>query len=415
MEEVTRFDSLIQANLNGYVGFLQQFLRIPTERMREHEAVRFAGAAFQEAGCEIGVFEGMGIGEPTPAGQPLNVIARRPGIGQGPSLLLGAHLDTVPPCDPARWTYPPWSGHIENHRIYARGAHDDRTGVAILCMVADLLRQADVRTKGDLAFIVTTEEEFSLGGMRSYLTRRDRIQPDAYVMVDGNRAGYCIVAHAGALSFRISVRGPSGSAQVHATVHEANPIDLMAQIVRDLQDFESRVRTKLESLMVDPRWPPAIIAVTDIQSRGWFSNVPEECTASGYCNVVPPLTIDEYKRDFDSFLQEASGKHGWLRSNPPSTAWGPLTVPAMVNSDNSPLFQALAEAHRCGFGTDLVGRYIGGWGDPRLLDCPDTIFYGPGGGGGDHSCNEYYELGDLAPMLKTLSVLVVNWCGAALS
>src|SRR5262249_11761968 len=122
----------VDASLDRYTAFLQQLLHIPTPRMQEHAAVRFLGAAFAEAGLKPDYFEGEGIGEATPNGPPLNFFARSEGAGGGRSLMLEAHIDTVPPGNEAEWNGGPWSGRIENGRIYARGAHDDRVGTAML-------------------------------------------------------------------------------------------------------------------------------------------------------------------------------------------------------------------------------------------------------------------------------------------
>src|SRR5690242_995789 len=80
-----------------YIQFLQDLLRIPTPRMREHKCVRFLGEALERCGVEVEYFQGEGLGEPTPDGPPLNLIGRRKGRGEGRSLLLQAHMDTVPP------------------------------------------------------------------------------------------------------------------------------------------------------------------------------------------------------------------------------------------------------------------------------------------------------------------------------
>jgi acetylornithine deacetylase len=405
------FDPKIQASLGDNKAFLQQLLQIPTERMREHQAVRFLAQALDRSGCEVEIFQGRGIGEPTPEGPPINIFARRKGTGRGKSLLLGAHLDTVPPGETKRWTHAPWSGDIVDGRIYARGAHDDRSGAALLWMTADLLEQAGVNTGGDLYFLITTEEEYSSGGMKAYLEKPDRVYPDAYLMVDGNFPGECILGHPGALSYEIAIRGPFQTAQEPSTVHEANAIELMGTLVKELRRYECQVRKTLERLGTDGRWPPATVAVSEITSCGWISNVPEVCLARGFCNVFPPLSLEQYKADFEAFVKEVSASCTWLRAHPPTISWGPLEVPSMVVPESSPFFLALAQAHQGAFGSPLKGRYIGGWGDPRLLECPETIFYGPGGGGGDHTYDEYYELKDLAPVLGTLVRLVVAWCG----
>src|SRR6476620_1588057 len=127
----------IRLSTATYTQFLQDLLRIPTPRMREHQCSRFLGDALERCGLEVEYFQGEGLGEPTPDGPPLNLIGRRKGSGEGKSLLLQAHIDTVPPGDEYRWTDGPWSGRIVDGRIFGRGAHDDRVGAAMLWMVAD--------------------------------------------------------------------------------------------------------------------------------------------------------------------------------------------------------------------------------------------------------------------------------------
>jgi len=408
---VSDLDRLVDASIGRYTAFLQQLLTIPTPRMCEHEAVRFVGKAFAAAGLEPEYFEGEGIGEPTPHGLPLNLFAARPGAGGGRSLLLEAHMDTVPPGDESRWEGGPWSGRIEGGRIYARGAHDDRVGVAMLWMTADLLKQLGVVTAGDLYFLVTTEEEYSAGGMRAYLKRPGRVRPDAHLAVDGNQAHYAIVGHAAALTFEIRIPGGWGSLFHRKPEAETNPIELAAKLLGSLHDFESEVRRRLAALEPDPRWPAPFVAATQIQSRGWFSNVPEECSISGFANLFPPMTIPEYRELLEQWVGKWSRDFNWLRSRPPVIEWGPLEVPFLLTPETSDFYRALADCHQKSFGAPLRPRHMGGWGDMRLLGCPNLIFYGPGGGGGDHNYNEYFELADLAPMLKTLASLALEWSG----
>lgn len=407
----TQLNHLLASSLDGYIRFFARLLQVPNERMQEHESVRMVGQALETAGCVVEFFEGEGLGEPTPAGPPLNCIAHRPGSGAGRSLLLEAHIDTVSPGDRTRWTESPWSGTIRDGRLYGRGAHDDRVGAAMLWMVTDLLRQLHVTTAGDLDLLVTTEEEFSGGGMKAYLKRPDRIRPDAHLLVDGNGPHDCITGHPGVLNFTIRIEGPFGSVQQPGAGHDANPIELMGLVVQTLRAFETQVRQTLHNLGVDPRWPPAIVAVTDIQSTGWFSNVPEACIAGGFCNVPPPMTLEQYKVLFTEFLRSSTNSIPWLSHHPPDIQWGPLEVPALVTSESSDFYCLLAQTHEQSFGVPLTARWIGGWGDMALLGCPNAMFYGPGGGGGDHGYDEYYELQDLAPTLKTLVRLVLEWCG----
>lgn len=394
-----------------YVGFLQQFLRIPTPRMEENSAIHFLAQALREAGCEVEVFTGMGLGEATPAGAPLNLFAVKKGFGTGSSLLMEAHVDTVPTGSVQNWRHGPWSAEIEEGRIYARGAHDDRSGAALICMVADVLHRLNLEAAGDLYFLMTTEEEYSNGGMQSYVRKAERICPDAHLMIDGNQSGKCIIGHAAALSFQIRIPGPFSSAQDHSVVHTSNPIELMSELILDLRHFETQVNEGLKSGGVDPRWPPSTLAVTNVKSEGWFSNIPEGCMLSGFASVIPPQTIEDYKTSFERFFRAFGDRFPWLVSHPCEITWGPVQVPSMITSDTSPFLQLLQKVHSSVFGTALEERYIGGWGDPRLLGSPEIIFYGPGGGGGDHSYDEWYELKDLTPVLEVLVRMALAWTG----
>jgi acetylornithine deacetylase len=405
------FEQLVDASVERYTAFLQDLLRIPTPRMQEQQCVRFVGEALERAGVPVVYFEGLGLGEPTPAGRPLNLHSLRKGLGNGRSLLLQAHVDTVPTGDERRWSHGPWSAAIQDGRIYARGAHDDRTGVALLWMIADLLNQMGAATEGDLVLLVTSEEEYSCGGMQAYAQKPDRARPDAHLALDGNRTNYCILGHAGVVSFQIRLPGPWGSIFQRDLEHEGNPIEHAALLVQQLREFEMRVRDHARSLNPHPRWPDPKFLVTQIGCGSWFSNVPEECVIGGIGNAIPPMSIADLKSMLPEFLSHVSRSIPWFEKYPPELTWGPLEMPGYALEESAEFFQKLSESHRHYFRAPLQPRYIGGWGDMRLLDCPNLIFYGPGGGGGDHGYDEYYELAELAPMLKTIGRLVMDWCG----
>jgi acetylornithine deacetylase len=408
----TKIATHVDASSARNLEFLEKLLRIPKPRMQEHEAVWLAADALRRARCEVETFAGLGVGEPTPDGAPLNVLARRAGRGKGPSLLLEAHLDTVPPGDPARWSHKPWSAQIVDGRIYARGAHDDLAGAALVCLVAATLDELDVPLSGDLYFLLTTEEECSSGGMRALLARHPELKPDAHLLVDGNNEpNQCIIGHPGSVSFTIQIPGPFGTAQNPALLHDANPIELAARLIAALRALEERLREQARMQRSDPPWPDPSIAFVGLNSTGWISNVPERCDLQVWGNVIPPMSLDEYRQEITTCVREQARGRSWFERHPPEITWGPIDVPAMVTSTESPFYRALAAAHFRSFGTTLVPRRIGGWGDMRLLGCPNALFYGPGRGGNDHSYDEHYLLSDLSPMLRTLLNLTVDWCG----
>ncbi len=87
-----------------------------------------------------------------------NLIARLPGRGEAPPLLLYGHVDVVT-ADRQRWTHPPFSGHVEDGWLWGRGALDMKGGVAM--MTSALLRaKADgVQPAGDVLLAILADEE----------------------------------------------------------------------------------------------------------------------------------------------------------------------------------------------------------------------------------------------------------------
>ena len=70
-----------------------------------------------------------------------NLVARIPGRGDGPSLLLLSHTDTVL-ADPAEWSVDPWSGELRDGCVWGRGALDMKGQVAASAVaIASLARE----------------------------------------------------------------------------------------------------------------------------------------------------------------------------------------------------------------------------------------------------------------------------------
>ena len=77
---------------------------------------------------------------------------------KSPNLCFAGHVDVVPPGELNSWKHPPFSGHIEEGVIYARGA-EDMKGAVIASIVAGINYYERMDSKGTLSYMLTGDEE----------------------------------------------------------------------------------------------------------------------------------------------------------------------------------------------------------------------------------------------------------------
>jgi acetylornithine deacetylase/succinyl-diaminopimelate desuccinylase-like protein len=149
-----------------------------------------------------------------------NLVARLSG-GDGPSLVLLAHTDTVL-ADPAEWARDPWSGDLLDGEVWGRGALDMKGHVAAAAVAFASLVREGARLPGDLVLALTADEEVGHDFGASWLAREHPEAVRAAVglnegggerVVLGGRVYYlCAVAEKATAPFRLRLHGRSGHA-----------------------------------------------------------------------------------------------------------------------------------------------------------------------------------------------------------
>src|SRR6266576_4813725 len=106
-----------------------------------------------------------------------NLIAVRKGTGPGPVIVFDAHLDTV---------FQPGlqiKATVREGKIYAPGIGDDTRNVEALLATIRALNEAKIKTKGDLVFVFTVQEETTMNGARAFVGE-NKGKIDQYVALD---------------------------------------------------------------------------------------------------------------------------------------------------------------------------------------------------------------------------------------
>jgi succinyl-diaminopimelate desuccinylase len=75
-----------------------------------------------------------------------------------PHIVFAGHTDVVPPGDPAKWRFDPFSGTIAEGMIWGRGACDMKGGLAAAAAAA-LRALARGGIEGSISFLITGDEE----------------------------------------------------------------------------------------------------------------------------------------------------------------------------------------------------------------------------------------------------------------
>ncbi|MHA2248256.1 MAG: M20/M25/M40 family metallo-hydrolase [Candidatus Hodarchaeales archaeon] len=89
-----------------------------------------------------------------------NLVARIPGIKNGPKLMFGpAHVDVVPVENPDEWEVEPFSGTVKDGYIWGRGALDMLFIVVAQVQAFINLQKENFKPKGDLILLIVSDEE----------------------------------------------------------------------------------------------------------------------------------------------------------------------------------------------------------------------------------------------------------------
>lgn len=157
-----------------------------------------------------------------------NVVGVRKGTGNGPVLVIDAHMDTVFPMG------TDVKVRREGDTYYAPGIGDNTSGCRALLQLIRCFNEADIKTEGDILFVGTVGEEGN-GDIRGakFIVKGDR-QVDGYIAIDSFSEGVVVNGGVGCHRWRVSIDGKGGHSfmdfsqipsAIHAMCHAGHLID----------------------------------------------------------------------------------------------------------------------------------------------------------------------------------------------
>ena len=244
---------------------LQRLIRCNTVNPPGHERSLQEGLAadLRDAGFEVDL---LGAEPERP-----NLVARLRGVGDGPTLCLLSHVDTVL-ATPADWTHDPWSGDLAEGCVWGRGALDMKSQTAAEVVAAlSLAREGWRPAAGDLLVVVVVDEEVGgeLGAIWLCDQHPDTVRCDylinegagPVIPFDGDRVYGVCVAEKGVFRFRLLTDGVAGHASIPRMGE--NALLKMAPLLQRMYDQQPGFdltdgpRALLEGLGMAPDGDPA--------------------------------------------------------------------------------------------------------------------------------------------------------------
>jgi acetylornithine deacetylase len=329
------------------------------------------------------------------------------GTGGGQSLLLNGHVDVVPPGDLEQWHGDPFSGRIAEGAVWGRGACDMKAGLVCNLAAVRAIARAGIALRGDVVLHSVVGEED--GGIGTFSTLRRGHRADAAIVTEPT-AGRVIVANAGALTFRLVVKGRAA----HGSVRDegVSAITKLVPVLAALEALEHARNATPDPLVADRALPYAL-SVGTVHAGDWASTVPDLLVAEGRYGVAIGEDPAAARAAFEAAVHEACVADPWLRDHPVEVAWPGGQFASGRMPAGHPVLDLVRTA-TVDAGRDepaVAGAPYGS--DLRLLvqaGIP-TLHIGPGDVRHAHAPDERVPTADIEHITRMLVLAVLRWCG----
>ncbi|KAI0438112.1 tryptophan synthase beta subunit-like PLP-dependent enzyme [Xylaria telfairii] len=329
--------------------------------------------------------------EPT-KGRP-SVIGVVRGKGGGKSLMFNGHIDTV---TLNGYDGDPLSGHIEDGKLYGRGAADMKSGVAA-ALVA-LASVKDLELSGDVIFAGVADEEAESKGTEDIL--RAGWRADAAIVPEPTNLEI-IHAHKGFVWLEVDIFG--------LAAHGSRPdlgIDAIIKAGYFLVELDKYAGELEERAPDSPVGPPSIHA-SIIKGGEEVSSYPALCSVSIERRTITGETPETIEQEVRSILKKLQDTVPDFRFDLRTTfSRPPFSVPT-----DDPFVLTTVDAVRQSLGEEPALRGEGFWADSALLSAEGivTLIWGPRGEG-LHAKEEFIYVDSVTCVADTLSTIAARYC-----
>ena len=317
-----------------------------------------------------------------------NLIAIRKGSGGGKAVVFDAHLDTV------FQEGLKIKAQIRDGKVYAPGVGDDTRNVEAMLASMRALDEAGIKTKADLIFVFTVEEETSFGGVKHFVAEnKDRI--GQYVALDGGYEGFNY-GGIGINWYKHHFIGPGGH-----TTSRTPPFSATIPVARAI--------TRIYALEL-PKDPVVHLNIGMLGGADVVNAKAADAWFTLDLRSTDQKQIDETEQRIAQVLREEADRVGMtVKTELPEEKVPAAQIPGSRESFTVRMAEAVHRA--IGFENVPIGNSASNNSNVALLAGLPAISTGCGPCGGDHSMGEWCQIEPLYRGIKKLILLEIMLSG----
>lgn len=307
-----------------------------------------------------------------------NVWGRLRGSGDGPTVMLAGHLDTVGVVGYDQ----PFEPRVENGRVYGRGSCDMKAGLAAYLEVVRRLQASGETLSGDLIIAGVVDEEHAMLGSKAFGEAGPHV--DFAIIAEPSELAICPV-HKGQMMFGLRTRGVS----VHSSLPEkgVNAIFHMGRILRALEDHAA----ELAARPAHPLCGSPTLSVGVVSGGTNASSVPDWARIEVDRRTIPGEDHEAVQAELEAVVES-------VRADLPGLDYSfdhhDLNVPPLETPEDAATVRALLAASEACLGTASPVRSFSGSTDAPNFGC-EAVICGPGALAQCHSLDEYVSIEQL--------------------
>ncbi|MBT3390691.1 MAG: ArgE/DapE family deacylase [Chloroflexi bacterium] len=325
----------------------------------------------------------------------VNVVGILKGRGQGRSLLLNAHMDTV---GVEGMTMDPFGAEIREGRLYGRGSQDMKASLAAMLAVAKAFVDAGISLAGDLIITAVADEEYASIGTEALV---QQVQADAAIVTEPTDMHVCR-AHRGFIWYDVETIGRAAHGSRYAEGIDANM--RMGRFLGELDKLEQDLLKREGHALTGP---PSLHAAR-LQGGKEVSIYAASCLLQLERRTAPGETVEQATAELQTIIDKLAAQDETFRATiRPTFERAPFVV-----APDAAIVQILDRVLESRLGKSSAHSGQTFWTDAALFADAgmETVLLGPIGYG-LHSAEEWVDIQSTIDLAYVLADAALAYCG----